>query len=127
MRKLMVGVAVVAVSAGIAPAQDIAAGERSFQKCRACHDVGQDARNKIGPKLNGLAGGRSGMIEDYSYTDANKNAGITWNEETFKDYIKDPRAKMPGTKMAFSGIQDEKEATDLWTYLKQFGPDGMKQ
>jgi len=127
MRSLIIGVAVLAGSAGIAVAQDVQAGEASFRKCQACHDVGPDAKNKIGPILNGLDGHKSGSVEGYSYTDANKNAGITWSEDTFKEYIKDPRAKMPGTKMIFPGIKDEKEAADLWAYLAQFKPDGSKK
>ena len=62
-----------------------------------------------------------------SYSDANKNSGIVWSEATFKEYIKDPRAKIPGTKMIFPGIKNEKEAGDLWAYLKQFGADGKKK
>ena len=127
MRSLIIGVAVLAGSAGIAVAQDVQAGEASFRKCQACHDVGPDAKNKIGPILNGLDGHKSGSVEGYSYTDANKNAGITWSEDTFKEYIKDPRAKMPGTKMIFRGIKEEKEAANLWAYLAQFKPDGSKK
>ena len=58
---------------------------------------------------------------------ANKNSGLTWDEATFKDYIKDPRAKIPNTKMIFPGIKNEKEAGDLWAYLRQFGPEGNKK
>src|SRR5215211_4611155 len=101
MRALVVGVALFTASAGTAVAQDVQAGEASFRKCQACHDVGPDAKNKIGPMLNGLNGRKSGSVETYSYSDANRKAGITWTEETFKDYIKDPAAKMPGTKMVF--------------------------
>jgi cytochrome c len=74
-----------------------------------------------------LEGRKSGTIEGFSYTDANKNAAITWNEESFLEYIKDPRAKVPGTKMVFAGIKNEKEARDLWAYLKQFNADGSKK
>ena len=63
---------------------------------------------------------------DYSYSDANKKADITWSEATFKDYIQNPMAKVPGTKMAFAGIKNEKEIGDLWAYLKQFKADGSK-
>jgi len=108
-------------------AQDLAAGEQSFKKCLPCHAVGEDARNKVGPLLNGLEGRKSGTIEGFSYTEANKNAAITWSEESFLDYIKDPRAKIPGTKMVFAGIKNEKEARDLWAYLKQFNADGAKK
>ena len=83
--------------------------------------IGEGAKNKVGPELNGLDGRKAGTAPDYNYSDANKNSGIVWNEATFKDYIKDPRAKIPGTKMVFPGIKNEKEEGDLWAYLKQFG------
>ena len=116
-----------AAASSAAPAQDLAAGKTSFNKCLACHAVGEGAKNKVGPVLNGLNGRKSGTVEGYSYSEANKNSGITWDEATFKDYIKDPRAKIPNTKMIFPGIKNEKEAGDLWAYLKQFGPDGNKK
>jgi cytochrome c len=123
------GLAVV-MSAAIstpAPAQDVAAGETSFKKCLACHAVGETAKNKVGPVLNGLDGRKSGTVEGYNYTEANKNSGIVWDAATFKDYIRDPRAKIPGTKMIFAGIKNEKESADLWAYLAQFGADGKKK
>jgi cytochrome c len=127
MKTLLLGILVLTVSTEMATAQDVAAGEQSFKKCLPCHAVGDDARNKVGPLLNGLEGRRSGTIDGYSYTDVNKNAAIVWNEATFKEYIADPRAKIPGTKMVFAGIKNEKEAADLWAYLAQFGPDGKKK
>jgi cytochrome c len=127
MQKFLIAAVALVLSSGLASAQDVAAGEQSFKKCLPCHAVGPDASNKVGPLLNGLEGRKSGTIEGYSYTDANKNSGITWSEETFKDYIKDPRAKIQGTKMVFAGIKNEKEASDLWAYLAQFKPDGSKK
>ena len=62
-----------------------------------------------------------------NYSDANKNSGIVWDEGTFKEYIKDPKAKIPGTKMVFPGTKNEKEADDLWSYIEQFGPDSKKR
>jgi cytochrome c len=126
-RVLMIVAAALAVSAGTASAQDVEAGERSFRKCLPCHAVGADARNKVGPLLNGLEGRKSGTIEGYSYSAANKNSGITWSADAFKDYIKDPRARIPGTKMVFAGIKNEKEIGDLWAYLSQFKADGAKK
>jgi len=123
-RTLVLTAAVLACSIPRALAQDAAAGEQSFRKCLPCHSVGEDAKNKVGPVLNGLEGRHSGTVEGYSYSEANKNSGITWSEETFKEYIQDPRAKIPGTKMVFAGIKSDKEKSDLWTYLKQFGADG---
>src|SRR3954471_8748320 len=127
MKSLVIAAVVLAASTGATMAQDVEAGESSFKKCLPCHDIGDDARNKVGPMLNGLAGRKSGTVEGFSYSDANKNSGLTWDEATFKDYIKDPRAKIPGTKMIFPGIKDEKAADNLWAYLKQFGPDGNKK
>jgi len=123
--KYVVFVAVgLVVSAGTALAQDIAAGEASFRKCAPCHAIGPDAANKVGPELNGLDGRKSGTVDGFNYSDANKASGITWSEAIFKDYIKDPRAKIPGTKMVFAGIKSEKEVGDLWSYVSQFDKDG---
>ncbi len=122
MRALIVVASSVAASA--APAQDITAGKSSFNKCLACHAIGEGARNKVGPELNGLDGRKSGTAPDYSYSDANKNSGITWNEAQFKEYIRDPKAKVPGTKMTFAGIKNEKEINDLWAFVSQYDKDG---
>ena len=116
--------ALVMVSAGVAAAQDAAKGEISFHKCLPCHSIGDDAQNKIGPELNGLDGRHSGTVANFSYSDANKNSGIIWNEANFKKYINDPRAMVPGTKMIFAGIKNEQEVNDLWAYVKQFDADG---
>ncbi|WP_420102340.1 c-type cytochrome [Bosea sp. (in: a-proteobacteria)] len=109
-----------------AAAQDVEAGQRSFNKCRACHQIGEGARNLVGPQLNGLIGRHSGSVEGYAYSTANKNSGLTWDEATFTDYIKDPKAKIPGTKMIFAGIKSEKEILDLIAFLKQYDTDGRK-
>jgi len=106
-------------------AQDADMGEKSFRKCAPCHDVGAEAQTKLGPILNGLEGRKAGTIKGYTYTEANKNSGLTWDEATFKDYITDPKAKIPNTKMIFAGIKNEKERGDLWAYLKQFDDKGQ--
>ena len=127
MKKLTLSVlAVIASSAAAtaALAQDVAAGKTAFNKCMACHAIGEGAKNKVGPELNGLNGRKSGSAPNFSYSDANKNSGITWSEAEFKDYIKDPKAKIPGTKMIFPGIKNEKEANDLWAFLAQYDKDG---
>ncbi len=127
MKKLTLSTLIVIASAAAssaAMAQDVAAGKTSFNKCLACHAVGEGARNKVGPVLNGLPGRKSGTVEGYSYTEANKSSGLTWDEATFKDYIKDPKAKIPGTKMVFAGIKNEQEASDLWAFLAQYDKDG---
>ena len=127
MKALVLAAVAFAASIGGAQAQDLAAGEQSFRKCLPCHAVGEDARHKIGPIMNGLEGRKSGTIEGYNYTEANKKAEIIWNEASFKEYIQNPMARIPGTKMAFAGIKNEKEIADLWAYLKQFKADGSKQ
>jgi cytochrome c len=107
-------------------AQDVAAGEKSFNKCRACHQVGETAKNTVGPILNGLFGRKSGTVAGYNYSDANKNSGLTWDDAVFADYIKDPKGKIPGTKMSFAGVKNEQEIKDLTAFLKQFAADGKK-
>ena len=124
MRVALVAAVGLVVSTGAALAQDVAAGETSFRKCAPCHSIGPDATNKVGPVLNGLDGRKAGSIEGFNYSDANKGSGITWGEAVFKEYIKDPRAKVPGTKMVFAGIKSEKELGDLWSYVSQFDQDG---
>lgn len=124
MKRMITAAAILVVSAGVAGAQDLTAGATSYKKCAACHDVGPTAKNKVGPLLNGLDGRKSGTVAGYNYSDANKNSGITWNEASFLDYIKDPKAKIPATKMAFAGIKNEAEAKNLWAYLKQYDAEG---
>jgi cytochrome c len=125
---LLAGLATISITVcsnlGVAWAQDVAAGEKSFRKCLPCHSIGPAAQNKVGPEQNGLDGRQAGTVPGYTYSQANKNSGIVWNDDTFKEYIADPRAKIPGTKMIFPGIKDPKEATDLWAYIKQFDADG---
>ena len=123
----------IAILAGLAATQtaraegDAAAGEQVFKQCLPCHSIGPGAKNKVGPELNGLDGRKSGTAEGFSYSAANKDSGITWSEATFKEYIKDPRAKIPGTKMFFPGIKNETEISNLWAYLAEFKPDGSKK
>jgi cytochrome c len=113
-----------ATAATAARAQDPAAGQNSFTLCTICHALGEGAQNKLGPILNGLDGRRSGSVAGYEYSAALKNANIVWSEDTVKEFIKNPAAKVPGTKMTFSFTKGDKDAADLWAYIKQFGPDG---
>jgi cytochrome c len=124
MKTLVAAVALVCWSAGIALAQDIQKGAILFKQCAVCHKIGPGATNGVGPELNGLDDRHSGSVPSYSYSDANKNSGIVWNEQTFEEYIRDPKAKIPGTKMIFAGIKNEQQAKDLWAYLKQFDAQG---
>jgi cytochrome c len=79
-------------------------GEDVFKKCRACHEVGPDAKNKLGPTLNNIIGRKAGTVEGFNYSDANKEAGskgLVWTEEVLFKYLETPMKLMPGTKMAF--------------------------
>jgi len=109
---------------GQAQAQDVAAGEKTFAQCKACHQIGEKAKNAVGPVLNGLFGRKSGTVPSYTYSAANKNSGITWDEAIFAEYIKNPKAKIPGTKMIYPGLKDEQRIKDLIAYLKQFDAEG---
>jgi len=124
---LVLAVLAAAIMTRTAQAQDASAGEQVFRQCLPCHSIGPDAKNKVGPELNGLDGRHSGSTPGYSYSDANKNSGIVWNEANFKKYIHDPRATIPGTKMIFPGVKNDTQVDNLWAYLKQFGPDGNKK
>ena len=122
LSSLVVVTSLIAASGALA--QDATAGKSSFNKCMACHAIGPGAKNKVGPELNGIDGRKSGTAEGYSYSEANKNSGITWTKDQFLEYIKEPKAKIPNTKMVFAGIKNEKEANDLWAFLAQYDKDG---
>jgi cytochrome c len=127
--KSYVGVWVAVVSigfTGIAQAQDAAAGEKVFATCRICHQIGETAKNSVGPQLNGVIGRKAGSVPGYAYSPANRDSGLTWDEATFTTYIQNPQAKVPGTKMVFPGIKDPQQIKDLIAFLKQFGADGKK-
>ena len=126
VKTLIAAALLTATTTGIAAAQDVEKGAVVFKKCAICHKIGPGATNLVGPELDGLDGRHSGSVAGYSYSDANKNSGIVWNEETFAEYIKDPRAKIPGTKMIFVGVKDDQKIKDLLAFLKQYGPDGKK-
>ena len=126
MRALIIAGALVLASTAASLAQDAAAGEKVFAVCKACHQIGETAKNLVGPVLNGIIGRKAGTYPGYNYSDANKNSGLTWDEPTFGEYIKDPKGKVPGTKMIYAGLKDEQKISDLFAYLKQYGPDGKK-
>ena len=113
-----------AASIQAAQAADPVAGEKVFKRCLACHMVGEDAKTRVGPVLNGLIGRKAGSYEGFKYTEANKNSGLVWDEVTLAKYLKNPRATIPGTSMTFIGIKKDEEIEDLIAYLKQFGADG---
>jgi cytochrome c len=127
MRSFVFSAAMLITGFSHAHAQDAAAGEKVFAQCRACHQVGEAAKNAVGPVLNGLLGRPAGAVEGYNYSPANKNSGINWDEAIFREYIQNPRAKVPGTKMVYAGLKDDQRISDLIAYLKQFDATGKKQ
>ena len=116
------GLCAVAASA---PAQEgsVEEGAEVFKKCRACHDVGPAAKNKVGPLLNGIVGRPAGTVDGFNYSDANKQAGakgLAWTDEVMFKYLEAPLSFMPGTKMAFAGLKDAQDRKDVIAYLKTF-------
>lgn len=127
-------IAAVALSGGIgfaaaqeAPAGDPVAGEKTARICKTCHQFGEGAKIAIGPVLNGVVGRKAGTYPGYNYSEANKNSGLTWDEPTLTVYLKNPKAKVPGTKMTFAGFQKDTDIANVIAFLKTLGPDGKKQ
>ena len=115
-------------SAAGALAGDAAAGETIFtQKCKVCHQIGEGAKNFVGPELNGLIGRKIGSVPNYNYSEADKESGITWDEAELKKYLLNPKADIPGTKMIFAGLPKEDDRDNLIAYLAQFDADGKKK
>ncbi len=129
MRACLAALLPICASGGLAFAQaagDPDAGSRIFTKCRACHQIGEGAQNAVGPVLNGIVGRPAGTYPGYSYSAANKGSGITWDEAAIRDYLHDPKLRVPGTKMVFAGIRSERELDNLLAFLRQFDPAGRK-
>jgi cytochrome c len=122
---LMLAASAVVLEPQPASAQDGNAedGAEVFKKCRACHDVGPSAKNKVGPLLNDIVGRQAGSVEGFNYSDPNKTAGakgLVWTDDVLFKYLENPLTFMPGTKMAFAGINDERDRKDVIAYLKTF-------
>ena len=118
---LSVPVAVLLV-AGSASAQsgNEARGERLFnQQCKACHTVDKDGARTVGPNLHGLVGRKAGSTEGYSSSEAMKASGIVWDDKTLVEYLKDPKGRVPGTKMVYSGLKQEAQQADMIAFLKK--------
>ena len=102
-----------------AHADDLAAGERVFAKCHICHTVAAGAPSTVGPNLHGLFGRRAGSLSNFDYSPAMKASGVTWNDDTLAKYLRDPAGFIPGNRMAFPGIKDEQDLSNLLAYLRQ--------
>ena len=121
MKKLfMITAALGVLAAAPTMAGDIKAGEKVFKKCNACHVVDKE-KNKTGPHLVNIMGRTAGSLESYKkYSKALKESGIVWNEETLDGYLENPKKYIKGTKMAFGGLEKEKDRENVIAYLKSF-------
>ena len=118
-RTAFTALAVLQLAATSAFAQgDPEKGEKVFNRCKACHVVDKE-QNRVGPHLVGIIGRQAGSVEGFGYSDAMKNSGKTWDEETLAAYLKDPKGYVPGNKMAFAGLKKEDEVVDVIAYLKR--------
>lgn len=99
---------------------DATHGGQVFVQCKSCHAL-EAGVNKIGPSLAGVVGRTAGTVEGYTYSDANKNSGITWTKEKLYQYLEKPQRVVPGTKMAFAGLPKGQDRADVIAYLETGG------
>ena len=117
MIRLLLAVAALVLLPLSALAGDAARGEQLWRKCASCHTLEANGRNRAGPRLHGVFGRVAGSVPDYRYSDALKNSGIIWTDQTLDSYIKDAEAFVPGTKM-YGGLSQDADRADLLTFLK---------
>lgn len=118
---LAAGFLVLALPVAPAAAQDAAAGQRVFNQCRACHTINQGGRAGVGPNLHGVVGRKAASVEGFRYSAPMREKaqeGLTWNEETLRAYIRDPKAVVPGGSMSYPGLRNDQQLSDLIAYLK---------
>jgi cytochrome c len=127
LRTVIISIVLLVGAMGMARAQDAAAGEKTFVVCRACHQIGPNAKSAVGPALNGVVGRKAGTYPGYAYSPANRDSGIVWTPEELDKYLISPQTVVPHTKMIFPGLKDEQKRKDVIAYLEQFGPDGEKK
>src|SRR5438270_12455953 len=115
--------ALLALIAALTPASvsaaDSAAGQAVFARCKICHTTEAGGRNMVGPNLHGIFGRKAGSLDGFSYSEAMKNSGVVWDDDKIRQYLTKPREFIPGNKMAFPGIKDENEISNLLAYLHE--------
>src|SRR5688572_13306281 len=126
MLRMMMAAAVLCTAAP-AMAADPAAGEKAFAVCKACHKVGEGAKNGVGPILNGVVGRAAASVEGYKYSDAMKNSGLTWDEANLAEYLKNPKGKVPNAKMMLRGVKGDTKLADIIAYLGRCSGCGTKE
>jgi cytochrome c len=134
MRIFILFALTLSLAAGSSTAGDLAAGQKVFNKCRACHVIGEGATNRVGPQLNGVVGRPWGAVEGYNYS-ANKEGTLLaideanpqiWDPETLRAYLRNPKDVIPRGKMAFPGVKDDTDLENLIYFLAQFDASGAK-
>jgi cytochrome c len=121
MKRVLSLAILVAAAAGLTPAAADDAGQKVFNRCRACHNIGPGAHNKVGPQLNGIVGRKAGSVAGFNYSDALKAkaaGGLVWTEANLQQYLDAPDAFIPNGVMAFAGVKNEGELKDLIAFLK---------
>ena len=127
MWKLSLVAMAVGLMSVTASAQDLDAGKKVFNKCKACHAVGEGAKNKVGPQLNGIVGAEAAKVEGFKYSKAMIESGVVWDEATLSEYLVKPRDLVKGTKMAFAGLKKEEDIANVIAYLNSYAADGTQQ
>ena len=119
---LLIGIALALGTAAFAESSaargDPRTGEAVYERCSACHSLAHD---RAGPRHCGVIGRRAGSVKDFAYSDAMKQSGIVWTEESLDHFLAAPLEAVPGTSMGYAGISNSKERSDLIAYLKQAG------
>ncbi len=105
-------------------AQDADAGKKVFRKCSSCHQVGEKARVRVGPPLNGIVGAPAAAVEGFKYSDVLSESGLEWTEENLAGYLADPKGFLPGNKMTFAGLKKDEDIANVIAYLAGFAADG---
>ncbi len=126
LKPAAMGVVALGLCSGTAAANDLKAGEKVFKRCKACHTVGEKAKNKVGPQLNNIFGRSAGQVEGFKYSKAMAAAGeggLVWTDETMAEFLKKPKKYIKGTKMGFAGLKKDQQIADVIAYLKSFSTE----
>ena len=127
MLKWVVAAGVMLALPTMASAQDAAAGKKVFTKCAPCHAIGPGAKNKVGPELNGILDRAAASVEGFAYSDALKKSGLKWDDANLHKWLENPKALVPGPRMAFRGVKEEPERDDLIPNIESFNADGTNK
>jgi len=117
LRTLLAATAIVCLATAAQAAGDAKSGKVVFARCAICHTVQKGGRNGLGPNLFGIAGRKAAAVPGFNFSGALKNARIVWTPDKLKQWVSAPARMVPGTKMAFAGISNAKQADDVVTYL----------